>query len=258
MFRLGLFQFRDRTRPNTNARQPAIRASDLPQSHNRQPASRNNRPRITKNNSFPQYLLSTLQQQSDASRSEALLSPWLERFEVEPITRRENHSGLAPEFPRVNDPLYYDVLPTPGSFAAPKNFSEADSVFYLEEQQMRYHYGLKTWQAGALNHYVRFSPQLEYMSGGHRPTDQGNAADDMFDKVWDQHIIRVSEEDWFPFFRRDRWYDWIDDTEDASSKERGMTWSVDNPKYWHVLRVSIELADRMLKALLRDGNDFGA
>ncbi|KAI0458053.1 hypothetical protein F5B21DRAFT_520010 [Xylaria acuta] len=61
-------------------------------------------------------------------------------------------------------------------------------------------------------------------------------------------MITVDEDNWFPFLRRDRWYDLYGQKQVPSGK----MWSIDQPKLWQKLRVSVELADRMLKALIND------
>lgn len=75
--------------------------------------------------------------------------------------------------------------------------------------------------------------------------------------VYQRERIVVDEMKWFDFFRKERWYDWIHVPENFEEDKAGETWSVDDPKLWDMLRVIIELANRMLKALIQDGNKGG-
>ncbi|KAI0142673.1 hypothetical protein GGR57DRAFT_508750 [Xylariaceae sp. FL1272] len=191
--------------------------------------------------------------QTTPQETEPPKSPWLQRFEFHNILRNDikSHSGYAPEFPRLNDPLYYGEFPNGGS-AGPQDFADADSVLFEEEFQRRQLLGLKTWEAGALSRYVRFSPESEFMSGGHRPEDHTPVVANI---LYYRDRIAVHEEGWLPLFRKDRWYDWIESKPSTPEGQMGKTWSVDDPRIWAELRVSLELADRMMKAIIHEQVD---
>ncbi len=90
------------------------------------------------------------------------------------------------------------------------------------------------------------SNQFGIVSGGHRSEDD-NAS---FVEAYSRKSIEVNEAGWFDFLQKYRWYDltkcW------NSRVPEGGPWSVDNPKVWDNLRGSIELANRLLRALIID------
>ncbi|RWA05682.1 hypothetical protein EKO27_g9425 [Xylaria grammica] len=67
-------------------------------------------------------------------------------------------------------------------------------------------------------------------------------------EIFHANRIKVDEDKWFPFLKKSRWYDTIGPDQTIG----GVNWSVDNPKIWDVLSISIELLDRILKALVAD------
>lgn len=67
-------------------------------------------------------------------------------------------------------------------------------------------------------------------------------------KIFHAERIQVDESKWFSFLKRDRWLEW----EKPEPLLDGGHWSVDNPKVWEILGISIELLDRILKALIAD------
>lgn len=97
------------------------------------------------------------------------------------------------------------------------------------------------------------------MLGGHRPGD-----DERYPLLLQDYMeqrIEVDESTWFPFFRRDRWYDldqgFSDTIVEADGKTwQTSTWSVGDDRVWDVLRFSLEIANRILKALIRDNNKW--
>ncbi|KAI1119898.1 hypothetical protein F5Y10DRAFT_290766 [Nemania abortiva] len=100
-------------------------------------------------------------------------SPWAERFAVRGlsfIAQNTNHSLLAPEFPRVDDPKYYDRDPTAAD-GPPQNDADIDKLLWGEKIQRLDLHSLETWQLTALRRFVWFSPSSGFISGGHRPAD---------------------------------------------------------------------------------------
>lgn len=55
-----------------------------------------------------------------------------------------------------------------------------------------------------------------------------------------------------PFLAKDRWYNWTDD----GALPNHQLWSIDSPLVWEVLSVSLELANRVLRALIADQHPF--
>ncbi|KAI1420126.1 hypothetical protein F5Y12DRAFT_792230 [Xylaria sp. FL1777] len=211
-------------------------------------------------------------------------SPWATRFptrEYMYTSKNINRSALAPAFPRIDDPKYYDQNPVwlPGE--RPGTATDEDQLFCTERMQLSALFGTLTWQIIALNNYARFSPDVT-VSAGHRPIDKnteglalrvprlmpsrlfpglqtasrglGTNADRDF-AVYQRERIEVDEERWLPFLRKDRWFDWIVVTQTFTHSKAGRTWSVDDPKVWGFLRVSLELVNRILEALIEDKHD---
>ncbi|KAJ8132591.1 hypothetical protein O1611_g1032 [Lasiodiplodia mahajangana] len=215
-------------------------------------------------------------------------SPWAERYELNHLTFRSgnaNHSMLAPEFPRIDDPKYYDRDPLPTD-KLPQHSSEIDLLLLTEEQQRTYLFGAETWTTAAIRRYVRFSQSSGFISGGHRLVDATRAAGSQFSSllpsplapsspfspglrrsagamglndeknftVYHHERIQVDETNWLTFWRKRRWFDWIE-VSPPYTAPAGRTWSVDDPEIWGMLSVVIELANRIMLALIADRND---
>ncbi|TGJ78984.1 hypothetical protein E0Z10_g9789 [Xylaria hypoxylon] len=171
-------------------------------------------------------------------------SPWAERFTVQEESRdvltwdNLKHSGYAPEIPRVNNPIHYlnisDLIDQLAPNAVPSD-GELDKLLRTED-----------YQNDKLRGIVRVFLWRAYA------TDVGDAAKAIGD-IYNLTKLRVDETRWFGFFRKDRWYDWIQTSPPA--KAGGLLWSVDDPNVWRELSMCLELADRALKALIEDKND---
>ncbi|KAI0487483.1 hypothetical protein F4859DRAFT_525601 [Xylaria cf. heliscus] len=189
------------------------------------------------------------------------LSPWAQRYGVlydDESTldeRKIRHSGYYTGHPRM-DPKFFAEPILQSELDGSRLFSHRNDIhrfFHLEDRNDGYFKGIKPWQYGPLMQYVRFSDR-GLLPGGHwRPESQPyrqarheELAD--IDKLLDDDMIIVNEDGWFPFLRRDRWYDLYGQARVPSGK----TWSIDQPKLWDKIRVSVELVDRMLKALIDD------
>ncbi|KAI0187889.1 hypothetical protein EV127DRAFT_513399 [Xylaria flabelliformis] len=216
------------------------------------------------------------------------LSPWAQRFGHDQEGRNAfvddvvHRSGLAPSLPPLHPKYYADRPPVDSARTA----SELDYVFASEAFQNHYLKGYYSWMVGPLMRYVRFSERTGLFSGGHRaadsnPVDPNGAAalmrlinppdstgsanpinpaenavaenqeetlEDLFLKIFHSERIQVDESKWFDFLRKDRWFDW----DQPQTIFHGGNWSVDNPKVWEILSISIELLDRVLKALVAD------
>jgi hypothetical protein len=208
------------------------------------------------------------------------------------ISENTNHSALAPTLPRIDDPIYYDQEPILAADKLPPSNTDLDTLFWSEATQRGELGGVETWQVAALNRHLRFSPATGYVSGGHRPIDRavaglpfnfgtlnlgaplprsflqfpgarawltaGGTNEERDFMVYQRERIKVDETRWLPFLRKDRWFDWIQVSPSSVKRSQpGRTWSVDDPNVWEILKVSIELANRMLEALIEDKHDGG-
>ncbi|KAI0437977.1 hypothetical protein F4803DRAFT_555489 [Xylaria telfairii] len=212
-------------------------------------------------------------------------SPWAARFPLEVYTlssEDERHSLLAPRVPRIDDPMYYDQDPAMPPNYPPLTPEELDELFYAETIQSELYGGMTTWELAALNRHIRFSPETGFLSGGHRPIDRATVGlasrvpqimvpgpslglrlpipirtnEERDFAVYLRERIEVDENRWFSFICKEKWYDWIQVSE-TFEHPAGETWSVDDPKIWGMLRIVLELVDRMLKALIEDRNKGG-
>ncbi|KAI0912875.1 hypothetical protein F4823DRAFT_632869 [Ustulina deusta] len=198
------------------------------------------------------------------------LSPWAQRYQYNTggrhplIEDEEIHSGIAPELPRLH-PKYYADAPSRDTLNPTK--LQLDTLFLTEAFQRNYFRGLESWQNATFMRYVWFSNQSGILSGGHREADYGpvdgsmavdptnitgslvnEKKEDIALKIFHSERIQVDETKWFTFLKKDRWYDTVKPVPVLG----GANWSVDNPKVWEVLSISLELVDRILKALLAD------
>ncbi|KAI0474709.1 hypothetical protein F4859DRAFT_521777 [Xylaria cf. heliscus] len=210
------------------------------------------------------------------------LSPWAQRFGHDAGGREDflgdilHHSGFAPEQPRLH-PKYYADKPPPVD--SNKTTFQLDLLFSSEKFQRLFFRGLYSWMVGPLMRYVYFSQKTGLISGGHQsadygPVDPSNAAnvanianianpentedtapkvvperrEDVALGIFHSERIQVDESKWFSFLKKDRWLEW----DRPQPVLGGGNWSVDNPVVWDILSISIELLDRILKALVVD------
>ncbi|KAI0544607.1 hypothetical protein F4679DRAFT_589322 [Xylaria curta] len=213
-------------------------------------------------------------------------SPWATRFPLDELiytSEQTNHSFFAPKGPTISDPKYYDQRPLPRDAYQPLTLPQLDTLFWTEAWQIDRLVGIPTWKAGAFNRHIHSIPGTGTISGGHQPIDamkvgfttrfpsarpsgpspileallnsmRTNEERDF--AVFLQDRIEVDELGWLPFLQKRRWYDWIQVSKDFDSPP-GRTWSVDDPKLWGILRVSLELLNRMLDALIEDRHEGG-
>ncbi|KAI1127011.1 hypothetical protein F5Y10DRAFT_293250 [Nemania abortiva] len=71
-------------------------------------------------------------------------------------------------------------------------------------------------------------------------------------QTFEKERIQVDETKWYPFLRKDRWFDWVQFFPGIEPSNPDKIWSVDDAQIWGAISVSLELADRMLKALVKD------
>ncbi|KAI0458321.1 hypothetical protein F5B21DRAFT_23125 [Xylaria acuta] len=192
-------------------------------------------------------------------------SPWTERFGIDgdtlfPLTKKEDdllHSGLAPSNPQLH-PQYYDSMPPADEFTIPISNEEIDDILITEEYQRSLFFGNPSWRIAPLNSVLSWDGSPSVL-GGHRPGDDQRYPELLQDYMAQR--IEVDESTWLPFFRRDRWYNLDQGFSDTIVEADGTTWqtstwSVDDDRVWNVMRFSIEIANRILKALIRDNNKW--
>ncbi|KAK3294382.1 uncharacterized protein B0H64DRAFT_185741, partial [Chaetomium fimeti] len=187
-----------------------------------------------------------------SGRQEPQPSPWFSKYggesrtilhtPHEPVT----HSGLAPLFPRLH-PTYYaedraafdhmDPYPMPSG-------NELDMLFTTEKYQIDQNAGLTTWEMDVLGEHL-----VNGWAGGHRRMD--SVTPHILDRGYG---VEVDESSWHPVFAKGKWYNFrlpvIDGTllrHPLPGVNESDVWSVDVPKIWNELRVSLELANRWLR-----------
>ncbi|KAI1320571.1 hypothetical protein F5Y16DRAFT_417400 [Xylariaceae sp. FL0255] len=198
-----------------------------------------------------------------------ILSPWAERFirSVPPSTTYNDgnikHSGYAPDHPKLHPKYYADP---PGNSPVPRPpFPELDRLFHYERFQKSLLGGITSWQTPTFHKYVYFSDRLDVIDAGHRrgqlrlqqgqinaiPSDLSDPAIVAADEEKDNHLIRtifdsesikVDEDQWLPFFKRDRWWNTPD-------------YSMDDDRIWDALKPGLELASRIIKAAIEDQHE---
>ncbi|KAI1738454.1 hypothetical protein F4680DRAFT_449885 [Xylaria scruposa] len=203
-------------------------------------------------------------------------SPWANRFPLDDstiIVGRTRHSLLAPKNPRINDPKYYDQDPDLDKNHRPRNNQEIDSLLWSEKVQRRTFWGARTFQLAALNRRLMFSNKYGLVTVGsaHRqslsdrikalinvtPKKPGASPKEEPDhlQIYQRERILVDETKWLRFLRKNRWFDWIQFSPDDGISKPDKTWSVDDARIWNFLGVSLELANRILRALIDEKND---
>ncbi|TRX98788.1 hypothetical protein FHL15_000130 [Xylaria flabelliformis] len=197
------------------------------------------------------------------------LSPWAARHGIvgpasDAVFRREGiqHSGIAPE-PRDSpwlDPIFYSDKPRTSDAGTFLNFNEIDRLFFSEILQggTELYMGIKSWQIGVTHKTLKFSDRVA-IPGGHQEASPSAFKGDPethpgweSKRLYDDGLIKPNEESWFPFLRKDRWLNWSNN----AAVLDGEPWSVDNPQVWEVLSISLELANRVLRALAYDMHPF--
>lgn len=88
------------------------------------------------------------------------------------------------------------------------------------------------------------------LPGGHLAALHGQR--DEHRAFYDMETLNVDEDSWFPCFRKDRWFGSIA----TDMMLTGNLWSVDDPAVWKELRIILELANRILNALIKDRHEL--
>ncbi|KAK4044120.1 hypothetical protein C8A01DRAFT_31721 [Parachaetomium inaequale] len=179
-------------------------------------------------------------------------SPWFRKYggESRNVLNNPNdplaHSGLAPLFPPLH-PTYYAEDSTAFNhlypYPMPSDY-ELDMLFGTEQSQISRNGGLTTWEMGVLREHL-----VNSWPGGHRQLDPV-----MPHILEDGYRVMVDESAWHPVFAKSKWYDFrlpIIDGKITRGPLPGIkdsdVWSVDVPRLWHELSVSLELANRWLR-----------
>ncbi|KAI1264989.1 hypothetical protein F5Y18DRAFT_436405 [Xylariaceae sp. FL1019] len=206
-------------------------------------------------------------------------SPWAERFGVYEDTgedavfsrnRTLQHSGYAPEplspvesslltfntDPTVH-PLWYGDAPSETDIQQSKIFAnnaDRDKFLFSENAFRRKWDLIRPWQPGPLNHALLFS-ERGAIPGGNESASAAPLANpspgssiSVLDMLFESELITPDETTWLPFLRKVRWRDWYG----TSPLTNGTHWSIDNPSVWRVMGVVLEVANRILLALLAD------
>ncbi|KAI0442935.1 hypothetical protein F4803DRAFT_517354 [Xylaria telfairii] len=202
------------------------------------------------------------------------LSPWAERYGHTQdlfLHHRDDflHSTMAPEYPRL-DPRYYADNPSDDEYFRGFVWGFEEDRLFCSEYWQNILLKIHTWQVGPLNRYVSFGPRFPKVLGGHSRVGGADDPSSVIDPVrrlsgvtyatndealmavFQSERIKVDESKWFRFFRRSRWWD----PEHRDESALGLQWSVDDPKVWEQLRIVLELANRMLSALIDDEHDW--
>ncbi|KAI1128987.1 hypothetical protein F5Y10DRAFT_239279 [Nemania abortiva] len=202
------------------------------------------------------------------------LSPWAQRFGREDGVLYSadliRHSGVAPEYPRLHPRYYGDNPDLTESFRGFARGLDEDRLFWSESYQQSILHIL-AWQSATLNNFVSFSTTFPRIPGGNvssnlvtppgsqdptsimnriqLPTGVKYSSDDeVLSAVYDLEKIRVDESTWFSFFKRSRWWD----PDLPRDTELDLQWSIDDPKVWAEFSTILELANRILNALVDD------
>ncbi|KAI0972217.1 hypothetical protein F4678DRAFT_478712 [Xylaria arbuscula] len=181
-------------------------------------------------------------------------SPWRKRTKIDDNAKRDDvftrapveHSGIAPDRPKYyGDPIDIEH----------RGFMDNDDVdrFFIADERFRARYhSIQAWQLGAMNRSLQFS-RRGYVPGGHVTSLSRPGALFIQHGIYDMEHIVVNEDNWFPFWRKAKWLDTPGHSDPQLSAN---LWSVDDPNVWRQLSLSIELADRMLKATIKDRHPF--
>ncbi|KAI1179174.1 hypothetical protein F4777DRAFT_575205 [Nemania sp. FL0916] len=192
------------------------------------------------------------------------LSPWARRYGKNHLANDVvfdrsvlEHSQFAPEHPPLPSlspktgqrnhrqspslhPTFYADRPSldgTGTFASG---DEEDKFFITDFALNNITRGIAPWQVGATNRHIQFLP-FEGIPSGHHAGQDGQVITPLYERL----LIVPDEDTWLPVFRKDRWF-----------SRASPHLNVDDPVVWRELRISLELANRILLALVKDKHVF--
>lgn len=162
------------------------------------------------------------------------------------------YATVAPEYPRIEP---FDYRAYAGSLPPIQNLQDVDVILYGEHIQTQSLFGLRSAQVLALHEKL----YQGYDGGLQQPSDGW--------KDWislASSLITVDESKWFGFYQKGAWLDLLTDPRKElrqpipplAAAEEPCYWSVDNKAVWDVLRISIELANRILNMLVDQEDDW--
>lgn len=102
---------------------------------------------------------------------------------------------------------------------------------------------------GPLNRTLQFS-SAGYIPGGHNKMTREQQ--DAHEPAARLEGFKVDEDSWLPLFKKDRWFSSMA-KDPVLAKD---SWSVDDPVVWKELRIAIELANRILTALIKEKHEL--
>ncbi|KAI0971529.1 hypothetical protein F4678DRAFT_479385 [Xylaria arbuscula] len=193
-------------------------------------------------------------------------SPWAERIGLsaaclEPAFQRGPlfHSGYAPEQtlltvgldPRI-DALYYADKPDISNTGTFHDKNEIDKVFFADEQRPSMFSGVELWQIGPLLQSLKFSDRIGSIPGGNRRPSPDQIPKSIAELVSQGEMIAPDDQSWFGFFKKDRWCD----GHVAVPLLGNQPWSIDHPEVGFYMGIILELANRMLGALIEEKHPF--
>ncbi|KAF2963479.1 hypothetical protein GQX73_g10092 [Xylaria multiplex] len=115
-------------------------------------------------------------------------------------------------------------------------------------------YSIPVHMLGPIHRSLRFSKR-GLVPGGHvRPkAAEGEPTREFPRLIYETEALPVDEDSWFSFLKKSRWWDtvWVD----PDPLINGI-WSVDNETIWAHLRIALELANRIFKALIKERHPF--
>ncbi|GAW24250.1 hypothetical protein ANO14919_138330 [Xylariales sp. No.14919] len=130
---------------------------------------------------------------------------------------------------------------------------EIDKFFLTEDQSSLALGGAPPWLLGVTQRTLRFS-ERGFVPGGHdRELSESEILRTVHRFIYNTECVEINEGSWFEFFKKPRWWDtvWYDPDPIVNSP-----WSIDKPTIWAQLRLIIELANRILNALIKDRHPF--
>lgn len=147
------------------------------------------------------------------------------------------------------DPKFYADRPVPFGEGRFLRGEEIDMFFQTEFGFKNMTMGMNPWQLGPLNRTLQFSTAGSVPGGHNAVTREQQVAHDTISRL---EGLKVDEDSWLPFFRKDRWFS----TTAHDSVLTSVLWSVDDPVVWEELRIVLELANRILTALIKDKHEL--
>ncbi|KAJ3555246.1 hypothetical protein NPX13_g10394 [Xylaria arbuscula] len=164
-----------------------------------------------------------------------------------PLVQGTEHSGIALLCPTKGPKFYLERAVGDVLSHRPSDGIELNRFYTSEAFQKKLLHGAETWQLATLNKHLFISSELPLFPGGHRASDDPT----LFLEAFAANRMAANPDEWFNFLHKSRWYDLASSsTLDGSSDNETM--SVDHPGVWDNLRGSIDLLDKILKALIVD------